>query len=260
MNDESFAGALRAELDAVVARYEALVRVVASQGSRETDALRAEAARLAADNHRLAATETDLRAEIARLRAGEDDHKAKTAALEARVAELSRDLADARARAETLSREARAALDATLSYEVEFADERRFVEAGKDLAGSLLGEALAAAAGRALEPGSATYAALKARGLETTLVAAVRDRGRSAVSAPLLERERTALAALAAAAGTEPIAPPPGTRFSAASMEKAGSVNEPAEEGNVVTCAMPGLRRAGTDGALVFPRVVVATG
>jgi hypothetical protein len=246
MSDESFAAALRAELDAVVARYEALVRALASLGGRETDALRAEAARLASENQRLTAAEADRKAEVA--------------ALTARVAGLSRDLDEARARADRLEIEARAALDATMSYEEQFAGERRFVEAGRDLGGSLLGEALAAAVGRALEPGSATFAVLKARGLETALVAAVRDRGRSAVSAPLLDRERTALAALAAAAGAELLAPPPGTRFSAASMEKASAVSEPAEEGNVVACAMPGLRRAGTDGALVFPRVVVATG
>jgi hypothetical protein len=155
---------------------------------------------------------------------------------------------------------AHAAMEQTLSYEEQFTSEKRFVEACRDLAGSLLGEALAAAAGRAVEPGSATYAALKARGLENALVAAVKDRGRSVGSAPLLDRERLALTALAMIAGCEVIEPPVGTRFSASSMERSGSVSDPAEEGNVVSCALPGLRRAGTDGALVFPRVVVATG
>jgi hypothetical protein len=79
-------------------------------------------------------------------------------------------------------------------------------------------------------------------------------------SAPLLERERTALTALATIAGCEEIDPPVGTRFSATSMEKSGTLSDPAEEGNVLSCALPGLRRAGTEGALVFPRVVVATG
>jgi hypothetical protein len=246
MSDETFAGALRAELDAVVARYEALSRALSSLGSGETEALRAEAARLAAENQRLRADASDMHAEIASLRA--------------RATDLERDLSDARAKAQKLEAEAQAALSATLAYEEQFAAERRFVEASRDLGGSLLGEALAAAAGRPLDPGSATYAALKARGLEAALCNAVKDRGRSAASAPLLERERAALQALAAIAGCEIIAPSPGTRFAAASMEKAGSVSEPAEEGNVVACAVPGLRRAGTDGALVFPRVVVATG
>jgi hypothetical protein len=246
MSDETFAAALRAELDAVVARYEALARALATLGSRETEALRAEAARLAAENQKLRADAADQRVEVASLRM--------------RVEDLGRELADARARARQLEAEAQAALSATLAYEEQFAAERRFVEASRDLGGSLLGEALVAAAGRPLDASSATYAALKARGLEAALCNAVKDRGRSAASAPLLERERSALQALAAIAGCELIAPSPGTRFSAASMEKAGLVSEPAEEGNVVECAVPGLRRAGTDGALVFPRVVVATG
>jgi hypothetical protein len=43
-------------------------------------------------------------------------------------------------------------------------------------------------------------------------------------------------------------------------MDKAMVQADPAEEGNVLECLMPGLRLAGTDGALVFPRVLVATG
>ena len=82
----------------------------------------------------------------------------------------------------------------------------------------------------------------------------------SPAQAPLLEREKSALPGMAAAAGCELIAPATGTKFSPQSMEKASTVSEPAEEGNVVECAMPGLRRSGTEGALVFPRVVVATG
>ena len=245
-SEETFSAALRAEIDAIVARYEALVRALASARGRETDALRAEAARLAGENQRLSAAATD--------------HRAAVATLEARVGLLERSLEEARARAQQLEGEAHAALEATLSYEEQFTGERRFVEACKDLAGTLLGEALAAAVGRPLEPGSATYAALKARGLEAALVAAFKDRGRSAASAPLLERERNALAPLATTASCDLLVPTAGTRFSAASMEKASLVSAPAEEGNVIDCTMPGLRRAGTDGALVFPKVVVASG
>jgi hypothetical protein len=246
MSDESFARALRVELDAVVGRYEALVRAFASLGGREVEALRAEAAQLAADNQRLRAEASDRKAEIA--------------ALSARVEEMGRDLEATRTRADRLEGEAHAALEATLSYEEQFAPEKRFVEACRDLGGSLLGEALTAAVGRVIEPGSATYAALKARGLEAALVAAVRDRGKSVATAPLLPRERAALEALAAAARCDLITPATGTRFSAATMEKASAVSAPAEEGNVLECAIPGLRRAGTEGALVFPRVVVAAG
>jgi hypothetical protein len=246
MTEDTFAAALRTELDAVVARYEALSRAVAQLGNRETDALRTEAARLAAENHKL--------------RAEASDYKAEAQRLHARVEELQRALDAAHARAERLEGEAHAALEATLSYEEQFTSEKRFVEAARDLGGSLLGEALAAAVGRALEASSASFAALKARGVEAALSAALKDRGRSVATAPLLERERSALTALATIAGCELIAPGPGTRFSAAAMEKAGQVSEPAEEGNVIACALPGLRRAGTEGALVFPRVVVATG
>jgi hypothetical protein len=245
-HDETFAEALRAEIVAVVCRYEALVRTVTALGSRETDALRAEAATLAADNHRLRAAAAEARDELTTLRA--------------RVADLSRDLEEARVRADRLEGQAHAAMEATLSYEEQFTAEKRFVEAGRDLTGSLLGDALVAAAGRALDATSASYAALKARGLTAALTAALKDRGRTALSAPLLEKERTALVALAMIAGCELVTPEPGTRFVAASMEKAGQVSEPAEEGNVIECALPGLRRAGTEGALVFPRVVVATG
>jgi hypothetical protein len=252
MNDEpkppseTFAAALRAELDAVVGRYEALVRALAVVGSRETEALRAEAARLAAENQRV---RMDL-----------EERRSEVEALRAKVEGLTRDLDAARAREERLERDTRAAIDSKLAYDAEFTAERSFVEASAETAGSLLGEALVAAVGRALENTSATHAALKARGLEAALVAAVKDRGRSAVTAPLLERERATLAALAKIAGGELVVPAPGTRFSPGSMEKASTVSDPAEEGNVVSCAMPGLRRAGTDGALVFPKVVVATG
>jgi hypothetical protein len=250
---ESFAGALRAELDAVVGRYEALVRALAEVGGRELEGLRAELGRAAAENERLRAELLSQRAEAERLgaRAGE---------LEKRVEELVREVDGTRARASELERTAQAARAATLAYEEQFAAERRFVEAAKEIAGSLLGEALQSILGRPLDATSPTYAALKSRGLEATLAAALKERGRSSGQAPLLERERSVLSALAAAAGCELVTPAAGTRFSAGSMEKGGTISDPAEEGNVVSCAVPGLRRAGTEGALLFPRVIVATG
>jgi hypothetical protein len=246
MTDETFAAALRAELDALVGRYETLVRTVAALGGRETDALRAEAARLAAENQR-------LRSEL-------DARRADAERQSARVVDLERELEQSRARGDELERAAKEAALRSQDYEEQFSAERGFVEAAGEASGSLLGDALVAAIGRPLDATSASYAALKARGLEATLVAALRDRGRGALAAPLLPRERAALATLARAAGCELVEPAHGTRFAAASMEKAGTVSEPSEEGNVVSTAAPGLRRAGTEGALVFPRVVVASG
>ncbi|APR76995.1 TolA protein [Minicystis rosea] len=250
---ESFAAALRAELDAVVGRYEALVRALAEVSGRETDTLRAEVTRLSADNERLRSEASQLRAEAARI-------EARALAAEKRADDLAIDLSRAREKADREAQAAQAAHAATQAYEEQFAAERRFVEACRDTAGSLLGEAVATAAGRSLDATSATFAALKSKGLEAVLAATFKERGRSTAQAPLLERERAALPALAAAAGCELIAPPTGTRFSSATMERGASVTDPAEEGNVLDVAMPGLRRAGTDGALVFPRVVVATG
>jgi chromosome segregation ATPase len=246
VSEETFAAALRAELDAVVARYEALVRAVASVASRETEALRGEAARLAAESQRAHGEVEDKRAEVDALRR--------------RVAALEEELASARADKQRLELDARAAMDATQAYEEELTAERRFAEAAAEVSGSLLGEALAAAVGRPIDTRSATLTALKGRGVEAALVAALKERGKNVIAAPLLPRERAGLASLAKAAGAELLVPPDGARFSASSMDKASTVSDPAEEGNVIGCAMPGLRRAGTDGALLFPRVIVATG
>lgn len=246
MSRETFAGALRAEIEAVVARWDALA------------AAREEALAAARDG-KVAALEAEierLRAEAAERRADEETADA----LRARVGELVREITDARAKIRELEDQARAALETTHELEVQFSAERRFVTACRGLGGSLLGEALKAAVGREIESSSATYGALKARGLEVVVTQAMKERGRSAVSAPLLERERGALPEIAAAAGCELIVPPAGTRFSALAMEKASTVSDPAEEGNVIECLVPGVRRSGTDGALVFPRVVVASG
>ena len=229
MNGETFAAALRAEIEALVLRYETLVKALGRAEERAPDP---DAEALRAENRRLSA----------------------------QVAGLERDLSAAREEADRLGREAQAAVDAAEAYEAEHAAEKRFVEAGREAAGSLLGEALAAAVGRTIDASPSTYTALKARGLSATLVSAMKDRGRSVGQASLLDRERSALESLAAAAGCELHAPLPGTRFSAAAMEKASTVSDPAEEGNVITTAMPGLRRAGTEAALVLARVVVATG
>jgi hypothetical protein len=223
---ESFAAALRAEIEAVVTRYEALV------ASRDEMAAVLLGAREA----------EGLRKELDALRAERDGLVHKLEEAQAKIRELEGQAAAASALAE------------------QFTAEKRFVEACAGVAGTMLGDALRTALGRELESSPVAYAALKAKGLEAVLIGAFKERGRSVGGAPLLEREKSPLLALAAAAGCELVTPEAGTKFVAASMDKAASVSDPAEEGNVVECLLPGLRRAGTEGALVFPRVRVATG
>jgi len=246
----TFAAALRAEIDAVVARYEALARAheetLSILRAREVDALGLEL--------------STARVERDRLRLETGEQKAEIATLRAETQMLSRDLEAARARATALEGAAREAGETARALTEQFAAEDRFVTACAGLEGSLLGEALKGALGRDIAADPATYAALKGRGLEIVLSLTLKERGRSVVQAPLLERERAALPGIAAAAGCELLIPTPGTRFTATAMDRASSVSQPAEEGNVVECLIPGARRSGTEGSLVLPRVVVATG
>jgi len=223
---ETFAAALRAEIEAVVTRYEALV-----------------------------ASRNEMAAELSGAREAEGLRKEFDALREERDA-LARELAEARTKIREL--EAQAASASELAE--QFTAEKRFVEACAGAVGTMLGDALRSALGREIERSPAAYAALKAKGLEAVLIGAFKERGRSVGGAPLLEREKSPLSALAVAAGCELVTPEAGVRFVAASMDKAASVSDPAEEGNVVECLLPGLRRSGTEGALVFPRVRVATG
>ena len=234
---DSFAAALRAEIDAVVGRYEALVKALAEMSRRDTEALRADAARLQAENER-------LREENAGLRAEEAAGRVEVTRLTARIGELERALAEAAARADRLERDAQAAMETTAAYESRFAAEKRFVEASREAGGSLLGEALVGAIGRALEANSATYAALKAKGLEGALVAAVKERGRSSGHAPLLERERSALAGIAAAAGCELLTPGAGTSATQCRRRQGWlhAIRAPSREGGKPVRTSSGLR------------------
>jgi hypothetical protein len=246
----TFAAALHREIEAVVSRYEALARAheetLSALRARESDALGKELALAQVEREKLRVESGEQRTEIATLRA--------------EVLTLTRDLESARARATALEGAAREAGETARALTEQFAAEDRFVTACAGLDGSLLGEALKSAVGREIGANPVTYAALKGRGLEIILTSTFKERGRSIVQAPLLERERAALPGIAAAAGCELLIPAPGTRFAATAMDKASSVSQPAEEGNVVECLMPGARRSGTEGALVLPRVVVATG
>jgi hypothetical protein len=240
---ENFSGALRAEIEALVMRYEALVasrlEIVEAMGARQDDAAKAEL--LAVQNER-----DVLSREVGSLRAERDAANEKLEAAERRIAALEAEI--------------RAGAAAASAFEEQFAQEKRFVEAAAQVGGTMLEGALELASGRKLEPGAAVYAALKAKGLEAVLLAAFKERGRSVAQAPLLEREKSLLPQLASIAGCELVAPAHGTRFSGSAMEKVATASDPAEEGNVVECLLPGLRRSGTEGSLVFPRVRVATG
>lgn len=224
-------------------RYEAILaqrlEMAEHQSSRQSEALRSELIAVQKERDALSEQISALRAERSALKAQLDDAIARMGKLE----EAAK--ADA-ARASALA--------------TQFATEARFVEAVSAASGTLLDGALEAALGRKLEADPAVYATLKSKGLETILVAALKERGRNVAHAPLLDREKSQLPALASTSGCELIAPLHGTRFSSSSMEKVATMSDPAEEGNVVECLLPGLRRAGTDGSLLFPKVKVATG
>ena len=315
MSQENFSVALRAELDAVVARYEALVRAhqeaLSAPREAETLKLRGDLTSLLADRERVRKSESDLRdqlrasaerierlerelgtsrhqLEVQRREAEEARQKAEKqlevmqaetakqraqaqADAEARLQQhrrevgeltsrLARAEADARTRIEQLTAERTRAEQRADSLDSTFSAERAFVAACAPLAGTAMHEALRSALGSELNDAPATYAAIKARRPDAVLTSAFKERGRTIVTAPLTSRERDALPGLAGAAGCELIVPERGARFAGAAMEKASTQVDPAEEGNVLDCLLPGLRLSGTDGTMVAPRVVVATG
>ncbi len=278
MDDDTtrlWAHALRAELEAVVTRYEALARSHAATSARR-DELEALEQQLAAFAARLKESESraaDLRARLAE----RDQQVARLTTLHDNVSrERDTVVADARLLAEELTR-ARAELAAARadttrlqgqlaemgtrvqSLDEQFERERAFVAALTGAAGSLLFDTTQLALGQAVEATPSCLGALKARKLEAVLAQAVRERGRTVQRHPLTEAEREALASMAEAAGCELIEVPAGARFASATMEKAGTRSEPSEEDHVLECVMPGLRAAGTQGAAVHPRVIVAT-
>ena len=331
--DESFRMALKAELEAVIARYEVLAKAhhealvqaqeqqaLALQGQlaaaeREHEALQKAAAaeraellagkeqltarvaaleaekkvarqelaehkkaaaqerdKLLADKERLSFRITTLKTKVEmveRERDGLNDTAAKLGAqkkqLEEQVSELSQQLTEAtesleqeRLRARNISSVADELSEDMKVLADAFAKETAFVAAARDLAGTKLGKALEQALKRPLTADAATYAELKAARPDVVLTHAFKSRGRRIVTQPLAPQERAALADLAAAAGCQLIEPALGMRFSSLSMDKADTASDPAEADNVLECLIPGLRLAGSDGSLVFPRVRVA--
>jgi predicted RNase H-like nuclease (RuvC/YqgF family) len=263
-----FPQALRAELDAVILRYEALVRM-------QHDALAAaherDAAALRAERDRLQERISDLTQRVNKLETTLEQRDDRIAMLLQKVEEETRRASDASIRADKALAEAQeqiAKLHAKLELTAEesrvfadaFASEIAFVKACEGEKDSSLMNAIREASGCDLEAAPSAYGALKQARLDVVLTRAVRERGRTTIDLPLTQRERTALAALAQAAGCDLIEPPLGARFDTELMDKVTTALDPSEEGNVLACLMPGLRLAGTEGALVFPKVKVATG
>jgi hypothetical protein len=189
---ETFSAALRAEIEAIVMRYEALV-------SSRVEAAERDGA-------------TSARDDLAKLRGERDELSRELATLRVQRERLSLELDTARERIASLEAEVRAGAAVASALEEQFSAEKRFVAACAEVSGTMLEGALRGAVGREIEASPALYAALKAKGLELVLVAAFKERGRTIAHAPLLERERAPLSALAGAAGGGLGAPPPGPR------------------------------------------------
>lgn len=255
--------ALRAQLDAVVAQFEAQLRqhVAYSQAQHARDLSGLQARITDLDQSLVAsrAVQSQQAAELSRL-LGERERWTLEArqlqdALRARTAELDRLRAELDARDD----EARALSAQVRSLDAQFAAERDFVAALLSVAGTALFDAAQGALGAALDATPGCYGALKAKRMDAVLAGAMRERGRGAVRAALTDDERRALARAAVTAGCELVEAAVGQRYSAAAMDKAGERAEPADEGLVVACVMPGLRLAGSAGAVVHPRVIVGT-
>lgn len=269
---------LRAQLDAVVTGVEAQIaqHVAAQHGlwARSLEARTAERDALARALDAGAQELAQARAETAAM--GERAARAEAAlgALQVEHAGLvqTRDglVAQVAALHEAQSRDAQALHDLrsqlgdlgerVVALDEQFAQEKAFVEAALSVRGEGLFDALQQHLGTSLEASPGCYGALKARKPDAVLLGALRERGRSVQRDPLSPDESEALEAIARAAGCALVTVSPGTRFNAAQMERASTRSDPAEEGNVLECVLPGLRLAGSPGSLLHPRVVVATG
>lgn len=275
MSDVSFTQALRAEIDAVVARYEALVRSQqASLASsyeqevafkqreiesleRQREDLKQRAAEADQQRAKVEALLVQRDAEIASLEEKVDKERRRANEASSRAAES---LAEARMKIGELNAELDLVAEESRVFEEVFAAEVSFAEACLQMEDTRLLHAVNEAAGTEIEMVPAVYGALKKERLDVLLTRAVRDRGRSVLEHPLNDAERAALADMAQAAHCELIEPALGVRFDPDAMDKVATAPDPSEEGNVLGCLMPGLRLADSEGALVFPKVKVAVG
>ncbi len=249
--------ALRAQIDAVVLQFEAQLK---AHVAATTAAERRERGELEAQRDALA---TRLSAVTASLRGTE----AERDALRSANATLYEERDTLRTsldyeKAERLRLDARLAVVGAeyQRLDEQFAAERSFVDAANEAAGSSLVAAIGDALGTAVEASPECFAALKAKRPDAVLAQGLRDRGRSVLRDPITAMELHALGAMSLAAGCTLVEVSVGQRYSAATMEKVSTRSEPADEGLVLECSAPGLRLAGSAGALVFPKVVVATG
>lgn len=255
-DDDLWTHALRASLDAVVLQFEAQVRSHVAHASALA-AQREESLR-----RQLAEQGAALAAARAQLTEREAAARSLDAALQREAAECARlraALQQAEAVAAASAQQAQQAQRDLGALGEQFAAERDFARAAKGASGTILGDALDAALGCAVDASPTALGALKSRRPDAVLAAAMRERGRTVARAPLSDAEREALAAMARAAGCELVEVEVGARYVASGMEKVGTRAEPAEEDHVLACAMPGLRLGGASGAAVQPRVIVGT-
>ena len=255
--------ALRAQLDAVVAQFEAQLRQHVAHSNAE------HARDLAGFRGRITELEQSLAAahaahaqqgvEHARLLGERERWMLEAQQLQDALRGQTAELAGLRDSLRDRDDQARTLAAQVQTLDAQFTAEREFVAALVGVSGSQIIEATQAALGVALEATPVCYGALKAKRLDAVLTAAMRERGRSAVRASLTDDERRGLLGAASAAGCELVEAAVGARFGAATMDKAGERAEPADEGLVVACVMPGLRLAGSAGSLLHPRVIVGT-
>lgn len=260
---KAWTAALRAQLDAVVAQFEAQLRqhvaYTSAQSARDLAGYDARITELEQSLAASRAVQSQQATELSRLLGERERWTLEARQLQESVRARTEELAAARRELEAREDEARALAAQVETLGAQFAAERDFVAALLGAAGTGLAEAAQGALGAALEATPGCYGLVKTRRMDAVLTAAVRERGRTAAKAELTAEERAALAKAAQAAGCELVEPPVGQRFHAAAMDKAGERAEPADEGLVVACVMPGLRLAGTAGAVVHPRVIVGT-
>lgn len=275
MRTEPFVVAMRAELEAIVSRYEALV------GAHQ-EALDAIAKQQAlALQARLDVAERERAELVSRLHQRDAD----VARLESRATEFERSIAQARASIEQERASAREVSSAAITSaeqserqvrELEarlaevaglakmldevFGAERQFVTSALRSKGHPLFDAVVAALGADVQATPETFGQLKAKRPDVVLTHVIQSRGSRVAQMPLSDDERASLQGMSEAAGCELIVPDAGTRYTSSSMDKTATLREPSEEGNVLDCMMPGLRLAGTAGAFVFPKVKVAVG
>jgi hypothetical protein len=249
--------AMRAEIDALVLRFEAQLK----QHIANSNAVRAQ------DHATLQAAVTSAQNAL-------KDHQRTADSLAMRLAERDQEIATLRSSVDTLRRERDEAVTAVTtlradvtslgarvqSLDEQFVHEKSFVAAVLSATNTGIFEATQTSAGVAIEHSPQCYGAIKARKAEAILALAMRERGRTVARIHLTQDERIALGAMADAAGCQLIDVQIGQRFSSTTMEKAATRVEPADEDHVLECLMPGLRMAETTGAVVHPRVVVATG